>query len=331
MRMNRSVEFTVPVWCRTVLLTGILFFTGCQTIYLPPGMEEAGFDGSGPDQGTGSDDSIISDGSIEPAWFSLDEGLDFYYSNDRTLPLVLFALRVDISAGLWELVFTEPSGDFLESNEGFTMEGISTTDFLVREECAAAVNGGPFLPYRWFFSGPGQIPSGLYVWEGRLLEGPIDRFDALIVDSEGKPSIRSQMEYPFEGEYILGGFQRLLKDGRPSVEEGGNRTPRTALGISKAGRYLYLMVADGRRKGYSRGLTLAETAGYLHLLGSHEGLNMDGGGSSVMVLAESAGNDGRIGGRARIVNRPVNHRGFPERIVATHLGIRKKERILTNE
>ncbi|MBI9103302.1 MAG: phosphodiester glycosidase family protein [Spirochaetales bacterium] len=309
------VRFNKPAW-GSLMLAGILLLSGCQTIFLPPGMDEAGYESS-PSTGT-------------PSWYPLDEGLDFYYFRDRSFPLALFALRVDIRAGLWDLVFTEPSEAFLASREGEAMEGITTTDFLLEEGCYAAVNGGPFSPYRWFLPRRGQTPSGLYVWEGQLLEGPLERFDALVVDEEGNLSIRSQGEYPFEGEFILGGFQRLLESGDTIVPEGGERTPRTALGISSDGRYLYLMVADGRREEYSRGLTLAETAGYLNFLGSHDALNMDGGGSSVMVLAEIPRNRGdggaglNGGSRARIVNRPVNRRGFPERIVATHLGIRKK-------
>lgn len=64
--------------------------------------------------------------------------------------------------------------------------------------------------------------------------------------------------------------------------------PRTAIGIDREGTTLYLVVADGRRGGVP-GLTLAELATFMRdELGACSALNLDGGGSTEMVV------DGRI-------------------------------------
>ncbi len=91
--------------------------------------------------------------------------------------------------------------------------------------------------------------------------------------------------------------------------------PRTAIGINKNGRWLIWMVIDGRQEGYSEGVTLSELGGLLISYGVHTGANMDGGGSSAMVIKG-------IDGETRILNSPIDM-NIPgkERAVANHLGL----------
>ncbi len=91
--------------------------------------------------------------------------------------------------------------------------------------------------------------------------------------------------------------------------------PRTAIGYSKSGRYLYLVVVDGRQPFYSEGITLDELAHLMISLGAQYAMNLDGGGSSTMVVA---GRDGQ----PRILNSPIdNYIPGRERPVANHLGV----------
>jgi exopolysaccharide biosynthesis protein len=73
--------------------------------------------------------------------------------------------------------------------------------------------------------------------------------------------------------------------------------PRSMIGMDRQGR-LMLVVVDGRQDGYSEGLGVAQTAELMKLLGAREALNLDGGGSSVMVTAG-----------AGIINRPSDATG----------------------
>jgi hypothetical protein len=47
---------------------------------------------------------------------------------------------------------------------------------------------------------------------------------------------------------------------------------------------MLLVVVDGRQPGYSRGMTLRELAELLQRLGATQAMNLDGGGSSEMVV-----------------------------------------------
>jgi phosphodiester glycosidase len=108
------------------------------------------------------------------------------------------------------------------------------------------------------------------------------------------------------GVQVLGGGPRLVRGGRVCVEaEGGtlqdgfarSRHPRTAIGFN--GRKLYLLVTDGRRPGFSSGMTLEELAQAMVALGCTDALNMDGGGSSTLWA------------RGTIVNQPSDGRERP--------------------
>lgn len=61
------------------------------------------------------------------------------------------------------------------------------------------------------------------------------------------------------------------------------RNPRTAVGVAADGTIL-MMVADGRAPGYSAGLSIPETAMVMKHFGAVSAINLDGGGSSMMVV-----------------------------------------------
>ena len=74
----------------------------------------------------------------------------------------------------------------------------------------------------------------------------------------------------------------------------GGRAPRTALGITKDGKAL-LVVVDGRSRA-SVGYTLLELAQFMLEQGAIEAMNLDGGGSSQMIIGNqivNAPSDGR--------------------------------------
>lgn len=105
----------------------------------------------------------------------------------------------------------------------------------------------------------------------------------------------------------IGGLPRIIRNGKVSIEEGGGgfaeiRHPRTGIGYSKDSRKLFLFSVDGRQPGYSAGMTLYEMADFLLGAGAFHAINLDGGGSTTMVVSH------------KVVNRPSDTAG--ERPVA---------------
>lgn len=91
--------------------------------------------------------------------------------------------------------------------------------------------------------------------------------------------------------------------------------PRTALGLNRNGRYLYIVVVDGRQPFYSEGATFVDLAELMIEQGAFMAMNMDGGGSSTMVV------EGK-NGQPRILNSPIDsYIPGRERPVGNHLGL----------
>ena len=112
----------------------------------------------------------------------------------------------------------------------------------------------------------------------------------------------------------------IVTDGK-NTGDSPDRAPRTAAGIDREGKTLILLVVDGRRPEYSTGMTLRELADEMIALGAHRALQLDGGGSSTLVMYDPS-ND-----RHSLVNRPSDGHDLPipmsiERAVANVLGVR---------
>lgn len=108
----------------------------------------------------------------------------------------------------------------------------------------------------------------------------------------------------------VGGIPVLVRDGRNAVAEAALSAafadelhPRTAVGWTADGALL-LVVVDGRQPGHSEGMSLKELADLMIGLGAAAALNLDGGGSSTLVV------------RGSVRNRPS---GTAERAVANAL------------
>ena len=85
----------------------------------------------------------------------------------------------------------------------------------------------------------------------------------------------------------IGGFPALLSEGLdivgPCVGSFCGRNPRTGVGVTADGKIL-LVVVDGRQPKWSVGASLHEFARILLQLGATDAMNLDGGGSSTMVV-----------------------------------------------
>lgn len=104
--------------------------------------------------------------------------------------------------------------------------------------------------------------------------------------------------------HALGGGPRLLRAGQIDINAEEEkfqaditqgRAPRTALGITASGELL-LVTVNGRQNNISIGMTLLELAELLQDLGAVDAMNLDGGGSSTMVVRDvvlNAPSDGK--------------------------------------
>lgn len=121
-----------------------------------------------------------------------------------------------------------------------------------------------------------EIPlkAGVYAVNG----GP-----TLLVDRGAVEGEHAQEGWGTEN---VAGVEAIVSNGyRANFYNGWylRRNPRTAVGVTSDGTIL-MMVADGRAPHSSAGLTIAEVTAMMKYFGAVDAINLDGGGSSMMLV-----------------------------------------------
>ena len=251
-------------------------------------------------------DTVLHDqpvfGIAANGWpFFADAHLDGWVRVGSGAPLTL--LRVNRAANGDSLtLYNAFMGDTTPSDSG-------VVELVLRTVRAAAMAGdtavGVVVRLDTLFAGV-QIPS-----DGVVLVLPAR--DASRAPAAGD-TIRWSL--PFHGaparvRELVGGYPMLLRDGKHVFENtkaiisgfSVTQHPRTAVATLGDGSLL-LMAVDGRSES-SGGMSLTQLTDFLVALGAVDALNLDGGGSTVMVVGDS------------IVNHPSDKEG--ERAVANAL------------
>ena len=167
--------------------------------------------------------------------------------------------------------------------DGVTPRASHVVDVVVRSDHVSEIKKG----------GGTKIPADGYVYAcNRTTDlGAIKRGDEVHVVRDYCSENGQKLDDDVDAmDHLIASTPLLLKNGEvPSLIEQEQmstffikRHPRTAIGILPSGEWL-LLVVDGRQK-KSVGMSLKELAYYLKKRGCVAALNLDGGGSSTMVL-----------------------------------------------
>ncbi len=231
-------------------------------------------------------------------------------------PLMIHVITVDMRQGAKMRVLVTPPDD---KGGQYPVRARTTSRFLQEFGVQIAVNGDGFSPW-WSntpmdyypHAGDAVAPRGTAASGGKVYWTSREAVPTLYVTSRNAFSFDppARPYNAISGETLLLAGGSLMPDLDNSVTQ-----PRTAVGYSKNGRYLYMVVVDGRQPFYSEGMTVQELARLMLSIGAAYAMDLDGGGSSTMVVQ---GRDGR----PRVLNSPIDLR-IPgrERPVANHLGI----------
>ena len=159
---------------------------------------------------------------------------------------------------------------------------------------------------RWFAGQPVDI-SGLAASAGQVRSSTSSHAASVWIDGAGHMRMGVAPEAD-AGQTAVGrlregmaGFQQIVKQGKVVTSPGGAEHPRTAIGVDRTGKRVWLVVVDGRQPGFSEGMNVHELAEQMHQLGCWDAMNMDGGGSSVMGMVDAKG-------EMRVINSPSDRR-----------------------
>lgn len=238
--------------------------------------------------------------SVGP-WTPIFQGIDYATgSADAKEPRVqqVRVVRVDLRHPNVELFTTPANGDAPQETTSET-----AGEFLARHNLQVAINANFFAPC----CEPGDKDlTGLAISRGEIVSRPVSTGAAgtqvLAITRDNRARIAAtERGFSTEGIWTaIAGSDWVLVRGevvnQPATAFRTTAHPRTAVGVSQDGRYLFLMTIDGRQPGWSEGASTEELAAWLRRFGAYDGLNLDGGGSTTLVREEE--------GRPVVLNRP---------------------------
>jgi hypothetical protein len=244
-----------------------------------------------------------------------------YYRNVRTSPrrMISHVLEIDMRSEGLRFLVTPALRDSVPQ-----LCTRTTSQFLLDHDMQIAINGDAF-----HYLDPLDYPPQNYCPDVgdpiRLAGYAASRGRVYSAKEPGHPVLYINQRNEITFDVPKGRVYNAISGERMLVSKGkkvaGLDTqqlqPRTAIGVNQNGRWLYLVVIDGRQ--VSEGATYGELADLLTAYGVYMGMSFDGGGSCTMVIEG-------VDRLPRVLNTPVNE-NTPgrERAVANHLGISLKK------
>ena len=234
-------------------------------------------------------------------------------------PMIAHVLTIDTKTKGIEFLVTPPD------KEGeLPLKARTTSQYLEEFGLQIAVNGDNFSP--WWSRSPADYyphvgdpvaPFGFAASNGKVYS--IDDIEEVGIRPTlyiNRRNVLSFNNQPNRVHNAISGERMIVLKGEVAPDLDDNELePRTALGLNRNGRYLYIVVVDGRQPFYSEGATFVDLAELMIEQGAFMAMNMDGGGSSTMVV------EGK-NGQPRILNSPIDsYIPGRERPVGNHLGL----------
>jgi exopolysaccharide biosynthesis protein len=201
---------------------------------------------------------------------------------------------------------------------------LTTSDFLEKFKLKLAVNASHFHPFYerspWDYSpreGDPTNPIGEAISNGDRYSPLEPDWPVLCISGNNIAKIVTKQACPPDTMNAVAGSDLLVANGKPleNAAEAKADKPysRVAVAIDQKGEKLWLVVVDGKQPLYSEGLTKLELSKIIVKLGAHTAINLDGGGSTTLVMATNNG--------AKVLNAPMRSKlPMNERPVANHIG-----------
>lgn len=228
-------------------------------------------------------------------------------------PYMVHVVAVELNHPGVSLLVTPP-----DNEDSLPLNARTTSKFVDEFNVQIAVNGDGFTP--WHDNGPGDFhprpgdpvtPNGFAMSRGRGYGGGNE--ETLFISAENEVWFNANTGDAYNA--ISGDrFFVLDKAPLPNLPDD-TPAPRTGVGLDVGQNRLILVVVDGRQPLYSHGATIKEFAEIMIHYGADIAMNLDGGGSTTLVMRTADG-------RSVVLNAPI-HNGIPgrERPVGNHLGI----------
>jgi len=252
--------------------------------------------------------SVVAFGDICPASINWSTAHEFapgmqslHLTLDKPRLMENYMVRVDLRTPGLHIAGTGRASNWGERMTDVTNRVVlidtlrrQTRDFLEEHRAhgtnmVLAVNTSPWRPWESPFTHRHAHLAHMTVQNGEVVSHSVKRGPMLVVFTNNVAVITNALDDADLPSVAIAhpGFSIIMRGGAPTATSDEahlpNLAPRTALGLSADGRYLYILVVDGRQKGYSHGADMLDLVQLLKAAGASDAINMDGGGSSTLV------------------------------------------------
>lgn len=229
-------------------------------------------------------------------------------------PMVVHVVKINLrESGISFLVTPgDPDADL-------PVKARTTSQFLDDYGVQLAINGDGFTPWHTnslidYYPHPGDPvdPVGFAASQGKVYSENPGSEPVLYISRRN----RARFNSPLGGIYnAISGNAMLVEDGKALKGLDDSVQPRTAVALDQRQRQMIIVVVDGRQPNYSEGATLKELADIIVEFGGYTAMNLDGGGSTTLVMEGE-------NGKAKLLNSPIDqHIPGRERAIGSHLGV----------
>ena len=200
-------------------------------------------------------------------------------------PLRINVVEIDLHAPGVHFRVTPPNGDLPGETTAQT-----TRDFMIEQGAQLAINASFYKSVKW----PYLDSAGLVASDGVVYSEPT-KFPALNISRDNVASILPPGKQTSAEPYNAVAGNAVILRGGKNVAKDKDLHPRTAVGIAP-GHKLFILIVDGRQDLISEGMTTIEVADVLREYGCTDALNLDGGGSTTLAVADPS---------PRLINTPI--------------------------
>lgn len=218
----------------------------------------------------------------------LENGCDYVKVIDAEFPLIFHLVKIPLEN--FSVLTCMPEKIY---EDGF-VKAQKTKKFSRRTDSYIAINTSPYS----FYKGLNPIKrkdlrriSGVYRENNITFSEPVAKYASVAFYKNHSARIYfSQTDEVEEASaeesavLTVGGFFPLVKEGKKTGKYIDNKEQQTALGISKDGKTVFILVVEGTDFEKSRGLNYSETSDILIHYGVWNALMFDGGHSTALCI-----------------------------------------------
>ncbi|WP_339366921.1 phosphodiester glycosidase family protein [Calothrix sp. 336/3] len=234
-------------------------------------------------------------------------------------PVVIHITFIDLKVPGIKVFVTPPINQESQGTRART-----TSDFLQEFKLQLAINANYFYPFHentpWdYYPRIGDTVNtiGQAISNGKFY-GKVNENWFVSCITKNTVKIIKSGNCPNGTLQGVTGTEILVMDGKPRKTDSTHNIQekpysRVVIATNKNGDKLWLIAVDGKQPLYSEGLTNPELTNFLIKLGVDKALNLDGGGSTTLVMENN--------GQPKLLNSPIHtHIPMRERPVANHIG-----------